>query len=366
MTTQDPDLSTDALASYVAAELDEEVTAVDPLDGSLNVMVAVSTESTENAYVVRQAGELRDSDLFVDLDREYRILEALADTDVPAPEPVAYCADASVLGDPFVVTTYLDGEPVPVGDPLPERFRTEAGRRAVGEELVDTLAAVHSVPAERFEGVCERHTPLEQVESFADRLDRATAASGRDVPDLWRVVDWLREHAPPEHETRLTHGDFKSGNVFFGGGTPPEITGVFDWETATLAEPRTELGYLLCYWRDDDDPTPDLDAVRDRYGDDHPDAVADVEEIAELGLYPYANRPGSPSRRDLVDRYEARTGLSFDRDRFYRAHAALGLAAVWEDIHARQVEAGEDSDSEPLLDYTAAVTRSIVDGEFEL
>jgi aminoglycoside phosphotransferase (APT) family kinase protein len=354
------------LEACLADELGERVTDTEVLDGALNVMVAVSTESTENAYVARQASEMRDSDLFVDLDREYRVLSALADTDVPAPEPVAYCEDESVLSDPFVVTTFLDGESVPVGSSLPERFQTEAGRQRVGEELVDALADVHAVPVERFEGVCERYTPLEQVEQFADRLDRATDASGRNLPDLWYVVDWLRDHAPPEHETRLTHGDFKSGNVFFADSTLPEITGVFDWETATLADPRTELGYLLFYWRDDGDPAPGLDAIRDQYDDDYPDAVAEVEAAAEHGFYRYANRPGSPSRRELVERYEARTGLSFEHDRFYRAHAALGLAAVWEDIHGRQVEAGENSDWEPLLDYTAAVTRSVVDGKFDL
>jgi aminoglycoside phosphotransferase (APT) family kinase protein len=354
------------LEAVLADELGEPVTDTEVLDGALNTMVAVSTESAENAYVVRQASEMRDSDLFVDLDREYRVLEALEATDVPAPEPVAYCGDESVLGGPFVVTTFLDGETVPVGSPLPDRFQTRAGRRAVGEELIDALADVHSVPPARVENVCERRDPLEQVEQFAARLDRATDATGRDVPDLWHVVDWLRDNAPAAHEARLTHGDFKSGNVFFAESTPPEITGVFDWETATLAEPRTELGYLLFYWRDDGDPAPGLDAIRERYGDDYPDAVADVEAAAERGFYRFANRPGSPSRRELVDRYEARTGLSFEHDRFYRAHAALGLAAVWEDIHSRQVQAGEDSDWEPLLDYTAAVTRSVVDGEFDL
>ena len=355
-----------ALEAVLADELGEPVTDTQVLDGALNTMVAVSTESAEHAYVVRQAGELRDSDLFVDLAREHEVLDALAGTDVPAPEPVAYCEDESVLGGPFLVATFLDGDPVPVGSPLPERFQTRAGRRAVGEALVDALADIHSVSPARFAGVCERHDPLEQVERFAARLERATDASGRDVPDLWHAVDWLREHAPADHAIRLTHGDFKSGNVCFAAGTPPAITGVFDWETATLADPRTELGYLLFYWRDDGDPAPGLDAIRERHGDDLPDAVADVEAAAERGFYPYANRPGSPSRRELVDRYEARTGLSFEHDRFFRTHAALGLAAVWEDIHGRQVQAGETSDWAPLLDYTAAVTRSIVDGEFPL
>ncbi|WP_353634692.1 phosphotransferase family protein [Halobacterium sp. NMX12-1] len=358
-----PDLPLDDLEAFLAAELGERVTGTEPLDGALNTMVAVSTASTEDKYVVRKPTEMRKSALFTDLETEYRVLAELADTPVPAPEPVLYCGDDGPLGGPFVVTTYLDGETVPVGERLPERYRTETARERVGESMVDALAELHSVDAARFEDACESATPLEQVEDAANRLDYATSVTGRDVPELWDAIDWLREHAPEPRPRALLHGDYKSGNVFFAGDLP-EVTGVFDWETATLGDPLTELGYFLFYWRDDGDPTPAVDALREKYGDT--EVVRDLEATTEHGFYRYSNRPGSPTRRDIVERYEAKTGLAFDHDRFYRTHAAVLLATVWEDIHRRQVEAGADTTQEPLLDYTAELVDRLVAGDFPL
>ena len=362
----DAEFSSAELEAHLSTELGEDVVDTGLLDGALNTMVAVSTEHADPAYVVRKPTEMRDSELFVDLDCEYEVLERLADTPVPAPEPVLYCDDESVLGGEFLVTEFLDGETVPVGSRLPERFRTASAREQAGNRLVDALADLHSVDADRFADVCERVTPRQQVERAVDRLEQATDVSGRDVPDLWRVADWLRENAPADSNTAtaLVHGDYKTGNVFLAETEEPEVVGVFDWETPMLGDPRTELGYFLFYWRDDGDPTPDVDALADRYGD--ADAIADLRATNEHGFYRFSSRPGSPTRRDLVARWEERTGFDFDHQRFHRALAAFGLATVWEDINARQVDAGAESDWPPLLDYTASVTASVVDGEFEL
>jgi aminoglycoside phosphotransferase (APT) family kinase protein len=357
------DLPLADLEAFLAAELDDAVTGTEPLDGALNTMVAVSTADADPAYVVRKPTGLRDSALFTDLETEYRVLEELADTPVPAPEPVLYCGDDAPLDGPFFVTTYLDGETVPVGERLPEPYRTEAARASVGRSMVDALAEIHSVDAERFEGVCDHATPLEQVDAAADRLDHATSVTGRDVPELWHAIEWLRESAPAPADASLLHGDYKSGNVCFAGD-PPEVAGVFDWETATLGDPLTELGYFLFYWRDDGDPTPDVDALREKHGDS--ETLRDLEATDEHGFYRYSNRPGSPTRRELVERYEAEMGLSFDHDRFYRAHAAVLLATVWEDLYRGQVEAGAETTREPLLDYTAELVARIVDGDFPL
>jgi aminoglycoside phosphotransferase (APT) family kinase protein len=360
----DPDLP-EALEAELAAFLDKPIADATPLPGALNEMVALSTPSERDAYVLRRPGALRDTDLFVPLETEYRVLELLADTDVPAPEPVAYGGEDAPLDGEFLVTEFLDGDTVPVGDPLPERFRNPDARRALAENLADAMAAVHTVDPGPLAGVCERQPPLEQVERFAAKIDAATEVTGRDVPDLRRVADWLRENAPDATETRLCHGDFKPGNVMFAPGPDPAVAGVFDWETAFLGDPRTELGYLLFYWRDDGDPTPDVDALRDEYGDC--EAVRNLEATEREGFLRFSSRPGSPTRREFVARWEAATGLDFTTDeRFWRAHAALGLAAVWEDLHRDDVEAGRDSDWPPLLDYTEAVAASIVDGDVPL
>jgi aminoglycoside phosphotransferase (APT) family kinase protein len=361
-----PNVPRSELEAYLSAELDEEVTDTWLLDGALNTMVAVATETADPAYVVRKPTGMRDSELFVDLECEYAVLERLADTAVPAPKPALYCDDESVLGDEFIVTEFLDGETVPVGSRLPERFRTPTAREQVGERLVDALADLHSVDADRFAVVCERVTPRQQVERAVDRLEQATDTSGRDVPELRRVADWLRDNAPADSDTAtaLVHGDYKTGNVFLAETEEPDVVGVFDWETAMLGDPRTELGYFLFYWRDAGDPTPDVDALADRY--DSEDAIFDLRQTNDHGFYRFSSRSGSPTRRELVARWEERTGLDFDHQRFHRALAAFGLATVWEDIHSRQVDADGESDWPPLLDYTASMTASIVDGEFPL
>ena len=43
------------------------------------------------------------------VDREYRVMQALADTDVPVPRMRALCTDASVIGRSFYVMDFIDG-----------------------------------------------------------------------------------------------------------------------------------------------------------------------------------------------------------------------------------------------------------------
>ncbi len=356
------DLDTAALESYLSRELDETVTGADLLADGLNTIVVISTAEAESAYTLRRPNKLRDAGYMTDLATEYRVLELLRDTPVPAPEPVLFCDDASVFDDRFFVVTHLDGEVVPLGSDLPERFRNPEARRGVADGLVDALADVHAVDVERFEGVCEHWTPREQVAQAIDRLDRATEVTGHEVPTLRSVGDWLLANAPSPPERTPVHGDFRPGNVLFGDR--PEVTGVLDWESAMLGDPLTELGYLLLRWRDDGDPTPSLDGIEDRHPDD--DAIADLREDDERGMAPFTGKPGSPSRRELVARYEERTGISYEHDRFYRAQSAFLLATVWSDLHRHHAERGEDSGLEPYVEYVALLADSIADGEFPL
>jgi len=302
--------------------------------------------------------------LFNDLRREYGVLQRLRETPIPAPTPVLFCEDESVVGDRFFVVTYLDGATVPLGSDLPERFQNPRSRERVAELLIWTLADVHTLDLEPFEDVCERQTPLDQVAHATARLDEATRVTGRDFSRLRSVGEWLRENEPSDTETTLVHGDYRPGNVLFAGTDRPEITGVLDWETAMLGDPLTELGYLLLRWRDEGDPTPSLDEIEARYAND--DAIRELRVTNESGLAPFTAKPGSPSRRALVAHYEERTGITFEDERFYRAHAAFVLATVWADLHRYRVEVGQESDFAPLVDYMSLLAGSIVNGEFPL
>ncbi len=365
MTTSTPqvdidEVDTDALVAWLSDALDAEVTGVEVLADGLNLTLAVATAG-ERTHVLRRPNQLRHTTLFLDLRREYRLLERLRETQIPAPEPVLFREDAPLDG-PVAVLTYLDGEVVSLGSGLPERFRTPAGRQRVARLLVDTLVEVHDVDPGRVEDTCDRVSPQAQVEHELARLETATDVTGHEVPALKRVGEWLREHAPTSEPT-LVHGDYRPGNVLFAGDDEPTVGGVVDWETATLGDPVGELAYLLLRWRDEGDPTPSVAAIADR----HPDAdeaLATLRRRNEAGLAPFTAASGSPSRAALIDRYERQSGRSVTQWRFHLAHAAFSLATVWADLHRDRVEAGVESSWEPHVEYMAELADLIASGEF--
>ena len=356
-------IDSDEFKLFLAAELGLQITQTEVVHNGLNLMIVLSTETDRNAYVLRRPNKLRHTDYMNELEAEYGVMERLHDTEIPTSAPVVFCDDESVLGDGFFITTYLDGETVPNGAPLPERFRNPESREDIATYLVDTLAAVHSLETKPFEQVCGRQTPIEQVERALDRLDETMRVTGRECPRLRAVADWLRRNPPSNSKPALVHGDFRPSNVLLDGASTPEITGVLDWEAAMVGDPLTELGYLLLHWRDDGDPTLSLHELESEYDDE---TIRELEQMDENGLCPFTAKPGSPTRRELVARYEGQTDSTFESERFYRAHAAFLLAMVWEDLHREAVEGGAKPDHAPSVDYMALVAESIVEGDFRL
>lgn len=358
------DFDGNAVRSRLSELLDRDVVDVRVLHDGLNLSLAVDTAAEADAYVIRRPNKFRDTESFIDVRREYGVLDRLQDTPVPAPRPVHLETGDSLLGGPFLVTTHLDGEAVHLGSRLPERFQHPDARRQFGEVVVATLADLHAVEVGPFEDVCRRRSPRDQVEETIGRMETATATTGHEPPRVWDVADWLRDNVPPDSATTLCHGDYRPGNLHFVGDDLPAISGVLDWETAFLGDPLGELGYLLLRWRDEGDPTPEIGGIAAR----HPDANV-VEEFSggrAPGLAPYSARPGSPTRRELVALYETRTGVAFEHDRFYRAFAAFVLAAVWADIYRTEVESGQPREWEPKVEYVVLVAERIAGGEYPL
>jgi aminoglycoside phosphotransferase (APT) family kinase protein len=338
------------LERFLAGELAVDVAEATVLADGLNLVVGVSTPDRDPAYVLRSPRKLRESALFLDLRTEYATLERLADTSLPTPEPVAFFEDGPLDG-PFYLATHLPGEPLPWSTALPERLRNPAARDRIATHTVETLAAVHAVDTDPFEGVLPAVSPREQVEATAARLDPVTDATGLELPGLRAVADRLRERAPDGGERTLVHGDFRPGNLLFDGDCP--VTGVLDWETAALGDPLTELGYLLLDWREGTE-WPDPAALG------HPPEAEGMDRARELhrdGLTPFTTRAGSPSAAELAARYESHTGRAFEHGGFHRALAAFGLAVVWADLNRHAVVAGErdPTDALPAVEYVGLV-----------
>ncbi|MEZ3115140.1 phosphotransferase family protein [Halobaculum sp. MBLA0147] len=337
--------STDADAS--GESTDADAFAVERhREGHSNETLFVTYGDRE--LVVRRPPPGETAETAHDVLREYRVTDALVDTPVPVPVPVAACEDPAVIGSDFYVMERTRG--TVIRDAEPERFATPAHRRRLGEETVDTLAAIHGVDPAAV-GLAEFGRPegftRRQVNRWAGQFQWAfeTTMAEREVPEIFEATEWLTDNVPEAHPTTLVHGDFKLDNLMFAPGTPPELVGVFDWELSTLGDPRTDLGWLLSFWRDPDDPEP---------------------AVPELGTT-FTEREGYPTRRELVARWEDATGFTYEHDRFYRALAVYKLAALGEMFFRRHLEGNGDDELYPLMrDRVPAMAERclrIVDGD---
>jgi aminoglycoside phosphotransferase (APT) family kinase protein len=321
----------DALAAYLEEELGPadayEVTR--HAQGHSNETLFVTWGDRDLVLRRPPPGEVAET--AHDVLREYRVIDALQDTPVPVPPTVRACDDHDVVGSDFYLMARVRGDVL--RDDEPDRFADPDHRRRVGEELVDTLAQIHAVDPEAVglgdfgypEGYTER-----QVERWAKQYMWAFQVTEdvREVPAVHELGEWLADNVPTDHPHTLVHGDYKLDNVMFAPGTPPELASVFDWELSTLGDPRADLGWCLIYWADPKDPPPTMPDLEARF----------------------MTREGYPTRQDLVDRWEDRTGLAFEGDRFYRALGVYKLGALGEMFLRRHLEGNADNPLYPKME----------------
>lgn len=349
------DAELNGLLDHLDGVLPDEPVDAEVVQNGLNLSVAVST-SAGRTHIVRRPNKFRETKSFNDLRTEFTVLERLGPTSVPAPTPVHFCDDESILGDPFIVMSHLDGEIIPLGDDPPNRFRHPAARERIAAQLLANLGHIQAMTADHWSDVLER-VPIDvQVARTIDRLEEVTAVTDHRPAVLWDLADWLRDTTPADAPVTFCHGDYRPSNTLFDGEQRPTLTGVLDWETAFLGDPSTEMGYLLLRWRDPGDPTPSLDDISVSCTDD---VLADLQETNRRGLAPFTSRPGSPRRADLIERYERITGVPYHHDRFYRAFAAFMLATVWADLHRYEFQHGGSSKWPPYVEYMGLLGRTI-------
>ncbi|MFL6754210.1 MAG: phosphotransferase family protein [Sphingomicrobium sp.] len=209
--------------------------------GQSNPTYKVSAASGE--YVMRRKpfGKLLASAHAVD--REYRLLEALHPLDFPVPEPLALCTDADVIGAIFYVMELARGRPYANGA-LPDF--DPATRRLMYEQLIDTLADLHTIDAVAAD-LADFGKPGNYFERQVMRWTRQYRDSETDyIPEMERLIAFLPESLPEQSRTSIVHGDYRIDNVVYDGdGT---LTAVLDWELATLGDPLADFSYLAMQW----------------------------------------------------------------------------------------------------------------------
>jgi aminoglycoside phosphotransferase (APT) family kinase protein len=250
--------------------------------------------------------------------REYRVLSALRDTDVPHTRAVAACDDPAVLGACFYLMEFVDGwSPMAIGRTWPPPFDTDLdARRGLAFELVRAIAKLSRVDW-RARGLEGFGKPDGFHERQVDRwLAHLAAFRFRELPGLDEAADWLRRHKPRAYRPGILHGDYQFANVMYRHGAPARMAAIVDWEMATIGDPLLDLGWVLMGWPDPDE---------DRTG---------------AGYVDYA---GMPSRTELMERYAAVSGLPVDEMDYYVILARFKIAIVLEGGYARYVQGGADN-----------------------
>ncbi|GAA2045429.1 phosphotransferase family protein [Catenulispora yoronensis] len=247
-----------------------------------------------------------------DMRREFRVVSALAGTAVPVARAYLLCEDPDVIGAPFYLMEKADG--VVLRTRAQCAALTPAQARAVSESLVDVLAGLHGVDPEAV-GLADFGRPEGYLHRQLDRWDRQYAASqSREIRGLFELGDGLRAAVPVTQRSAVLHGDFRLDNVMMRFGADAiGVAAVFDWEMSTLGDPLADLGLLLTYWEDPGHPAKGILS-------------------ASGGL---TNHEGFLAGREVVDRYQAATGLIVDDLDWYVAFSHYKLAVVLEGIHYR-------------------------------
>jgi aminoglycoside phosphotransferase (APT) family kinase protein len=197
-------------------------------------------QSANHRYVLRRKppGKLLPSAHAVD--REYRVISALADTEVPVAKANALCRDPAVIGTEFYVMDYVEGR-VFWDAALPEVASIE--RRAIYAEMTRVIAALHTVDYAAV-GLGDYGKPGRYIERQVARWTQQYRASETERIDaVERLIEWLPKHIPCDEETGIVHGDFRLDNAIFHP-REPRILAVLDWELSTLGHPLVDLAYL--------------------------------------------------------------------------------------------------------------------------
>ena len=241
-----PGLDLDALAGWLdaehpglrAGELTGEVIA----GGKSNLTYRVTDETS--TWAVRRPPLGHVLPTAHDMAREFRVISALSATDVPVAPAVALCTDPAVLGVTFYLMGFVDGvvlDTAELVDAVPIASATR-----LGEELADSLAALHAVDPARI-GLSDFGRPEGYLARQVVRWHKQWLASQtRPLPIEARVVDLLTTRRPESPASAIVHGDYRLTNVIYDRGLR-RIEAIVDWEMATLGDPLTDVGLLCVY-----------------------------------------------------------------------------------------------------------------------
>ncbi|PCI52696.1 MAG: phosphotransferase family protein [Alphaproteobacteria bacterium] len=310
-------------------------------DGQSNPTFSI--EAASGHYVLRRQPPGKLLKLAHAVDREFRVLTALQQTDVPVAQVYHLCQDPDIIGSWFYLMEYIPGR-VYWNAALPE-LTDNACRHALYSEIIRTLVAIHSVDIEAV-GLSDYGRPSHYFErQLARWTQQYRASETQTIAAMDILIDWLALHLPTDDgRLVLVHGDYNLDNLMFHPAEP-RILAVLDWELSTLGHPFADLAYLCMRMR-----------LSDIFN-----GTAGMDRTA-LGI---------PHEKDIIEAYCQQMGVGKIAGwPFYLAFAFFRLGAIAQGVakrailgnasHKQAARAGEQ------VEMLASLALTVIDNEQEL
>jgi aminoglycoside phosphotransferase (APT) family kinase protein len=264
------------------------------------------------------------------VDREYRVMNALQNSDVPVPKLYAFSDELEIVGTPFYIMEFLKGRVI-VDQSLPGM--SPAQRSAIYEEMNRVIASLHQVDPSTV-GLETFGKPGNYFQRQIARWSRQYLESNTEnIESLHALIEWLPQHIPAGDQTSIVHGDYRLDNLVFHP-TQPRAIGLLDWELATLGHPMADFAYHCMSWH--------IPATLWR-------GIAGLD-LAALGI---------PDETAYLKRYTDATGFAGEEHwDFYIAYNLFRMAAILQGIARR---AADGTASAPDAKETGSKARPLAD-----
>ncbi|KAM5311689.1 acyl-CoA dehydrogenase family member 10 isoform 1-T3 [Glossophaga mutica] len=270
------------------------------------------------------------------VEREFRIMKALANAGVPVPRVLDLCEDSRIIGTPFYLMEYCPG--LVYKDPtLPGLEPSQ--RQAIYTAMNRVLCKIHSVDFKAM--------GLEDYGKHGDYIARQVrtwikqyrASETSTIPAMERLIEWLPLHLPRQQKITVVHGDFRLDNLLFHPENT-EVLAVFDWELSTLGDPLADVAYsCMAYYLPPEFPIlPGLGGL----------------DLAQLGI---------PTAEEYSRMYCLHMGIPpIENWNFYMAFSFFRVAAIVQGVYKRSLT-GQASSA--AAEHTGKLTEFLSDLAWE-
>ena len=309
------ELNTETLSRYLRSRVDvsgSDIAVEQFPAGSSNLTYLVRIGADE--FVLRRPPFGNTVKTAHDMRREFDVLSKLSAVYIPAPKPILFCDDESIIGSEFYLMQRRHGLIIRGRAPQVLEGSPEL-RQKVCDSFIRNLADLHLLDYRAAglgdlghpSGYCRR-----QVEGWTKRY---TAAKTHEWSEIDQTIAWLNENIPDESAAALIHNDYKFDNIMLDPGDLTRINAVLDWEMVTIGDPLMDLGTTLGYWMSADSGN----------------------EMLSMPFNPRVLME-NVSRMQLVEMYSAAADRDVGNILFYYVFGTFKIAVIAQQIYARFVK----------------------------